>query len=194
MKSICVYCGSSDQVNSEYLKAAAEMGKTIAKRGLQLWYGAGSTGLMGAAANGALEAGGEVIGVIPEMFNTPQLVHLNLTRLEIVGSMHARKERLADQADAFIALPGGFGTFEEFFEILTWAQIGLHQKPVGLLNALSYYDPLLAMVEHARQEGFIYDEHRSLFVCEAEPEALLDALSGYQKPGGLERWLLREDY
>ena len=168
--------------------------KPSRRRGLQLWYGAGSTGLMGAAANGALEAGGEVIGVIPEIFNTPQLVHLSLTRLEIVGSMHARKERLAEQADAFIALPGGYGTFEEFFEILTWAQIGLHQKPVGLFNILNYFDPLLAMVEHARREGFIYDEHRALFSCEDEPEALLDALADYQKPGGLERWLRREDY
>ncbi len=193
MKSICVYCGSSDEINPAYLDAAVEMGRAIARRGLQLWYGAGSTGLMGAVANAALETGGEVIGVIPELFNTPQLAHAKLTRLEVVESMHARKDRLADQAEAFIALPGGYGTFEEFFEILTWAQIGLHQKPVGLLNVLNYYDPLMAMVEHARQEGFIYDEHRALFNCEAEPEALLDALAGYRQPEGLERWLRRED-
>lgn len=193
MKSICVYCGSSDDINPAYLEGADQMGRAIAKRGLQLWYGAGSTGLMGAVANGALGAGGEVIGVIPAMFHTPQLAHTGLTRLEIVESMHQRKERLANQADAFIALPGGFGTFEELFEILTWAQIGLHQKPVGLLNTRNYYDPLVKAVEYARAEGFIYDEHRSLFVCESEPEQLLEKLEHYSIPSGLDRWLTRSD-
>lgn len=169
------------------------MGRAIARRGLQLWFGAGRTGLMGAVADGALEAGGEVVGVIPAMFHTPQLAHTGLTRLEIVESMHQRKQRLANQAQAFIALPGGFGTFEELFEILTWAQIGLHQKPVGLLNTARYYDPLVSMVEHARAEGFIYDEHRSLFVCESEPELLLDKLENYNLPTGLDRWLTRPD-
>lgn len=193
MKSICVYCGSSDQISPAYLEAADQMGKAIARRGLQLWYGAGSTGLMGAVANGALQADGEVIGVIPALFNTPQLAHVALTRLEVVESMHQRKLRLADQADAFVALPGGYGTFEEFFEILTWAQIGLHNKPVGLLNALDYFDPLMTMVEHARQEGFIYDEHRALFTCKCDPGELLDALADFEPPAGLERWLTRED-
>ena len=113
MKSICVYCGSADQVNPQYLEAARQLGAEVARRGYQLWYGAGSTGLMGAVADGALQAGGEVIGVIPELFNTPQLAHTRLTRLEVVGSMHQRKERLANQAGAFVALPGGFGTFED---------------------------------------------------------------------------------
>jgi len=193
MKSICVYCGSSDKINPSYLEGATRMGRAIAQRGLQLWYGAGSTGLMGAVANGSLEAGGEVIGVIPALFHTPQLAHAGLTRLEIVDSMHQRKERLANQAEAFIALPGGFGTFEELFEILTWAQIGLHQKPVGLLNTLRYYDPLVSMVDYARSEGFIYDEHRALFVCEQEPEQLLDKLEQYNTPSGLNRWLTRSD-
>jgi hypothetical protein len=193
MKSICVYCGSSDKINPAYLEGATRMGRAIAQRGLQLWYGAGSTGLMGAVANGSLEAGGEVIGVIPALFHTPQLAHAGLTRLEIVDSMHQRKERLANQAEAFIALPGGFGTFEELFEILTWAQIGLHQKPVGLLNTLRYYDPLVSMVDYARSEGFIYDEHRALFVCEQEPEQLLDKLEQYNTPSGLNRWLTRSD-
>jgi len=193
MKSICVYCGSSDKINPAYLEGASRMGRAIAQRGLQLWYGAGSTGLMGAVANGSLEAGGEVIGVIPALFHTPQLAHAGLTRLEIVDSMHQRKERLANQAEAFIALPGGFGTFEELFEILTWAQIGLHQKPVGLLNTLRYYDPLVSMVDYARSEGFIYDEHRALFVCEQEPEQLLDKLEQYNTPSGLNRWLTRSD-
>ena len=193
MKSICVYCGSSDDINPAYLEGADQMGRAIAKRGLQLWYGAGSTGLMGAVANGALGAGGEVIGVIPAMFHTPQLAHTGLTRLEIVESMHQRKERLANQADAFIALPGGFGTFEELFEILTWAQIGLHQKPVGLLNVMGYFDPLLSMVEHARNEGFIYAEHCTMLIQSDSPDQLLDSLIGYQPPTGLERWLTRED-
>jgi len=193
MKSVCVYCGSSDQVNLAYLEAAARMGKAIAGRGLTLWYGAGSTGLMGAVADGVLQAGGQVIGVIPAMFNTPQLAHNGLSSLEVVDSMHQRKQRLAEQADAFIAAPGGYGTFEELFEILTWSQIGIHNKPIGLFNALGYFDPLVDMIDHARKEGFIYAEHRSLFCCNSEPEALLDALAEYRPPEGLERWLTRED-
>jgi uncharacterized protein (TIGR00730 family) len=193
MKSICVYCGSADNLRPEYLQAASQMGAAIARRGLELWYGAGRTGLMGAVADGALKAGGRVIGVIPEIFNTPMLAHMGLTRLEVVGSMHERKQRLAQAADSFVALPGGYGTFEELFEILTWSQIGLHQKPVGVLNSLGYFDPLLSLVEHARREGFIYDEHRALLSHAGSPEALLEALDGYRPPGGLERWLTRKD-
>ncbi len=193
MKKICVYCGSSDKIPTSYLEAAFQMGQSIAHRGWQLWYGAGSTGLMGAVADGVLRAGGEVVGVIPELFNTPQLAHTHLTRLEVVDSMHQRKQRLAEQADVFVALPGGYGTFEELFEILTWSQIGLHRKPVGLLNTAGYYDPLLSMIEHALHEGFIYDEHRALFACAAEPGDLLDALDNFTLPAGLERWLSRED-
>ena len=193
MESICVYCGSSDKINPEYLSTAYQLGGAIASRGLKLWYGAGSTGLMGAVADGALEAGGEVIGVIPVMFNTPKLAHAGLTRLEVVETIHQRKQRLADQAEAFIALPGGFGTFEELFEILTWAQIGLHQKPVGLLNVRHYFDPLLAMVDHARAEGFIYDEHRALFKNAETAERLLDMLESYSPPQKLDRWLTRDD-
>ena len=168
------------------------MGAAIARRGLTLWYGAGSTGLMGAVANGALQAGGQVIGVIPEIFHTPKLAHFGLTRLEVVASMHARKQRLAEQADAFIALPGGYGTFEELFEILTWSQIGLHQKPVGILNSLGYYDLLISAVENARRQGFIYDEHRALLSCSIDPEELLDLLQNFQMPDGMERWLNRD--
>jgi uncharacterized protein (TIGR00730 family) len=192
MDTICVYCGSSDKMGAEYLDAARQMGKAIAGRGMRLAYGAGCTGMMGAVADGALEAGGEVIGVIPELFATPQLMHTGLTGLEIVDNMHTRKSRLAQLADAFIALPGGYGTFEELFEMLTWAQIGLHRKPIGLLNTLDYFKPLLAMVEHARAEGFMYAEHGELFVCASQSEALLDALAAYQYPDGMERWLRRE--
>ncbi len=193
MKSICVYCGSSDKVPPEYLEAARQMGAAIAGRGLQLWYGAGSTGLMGAVADGALQAGGEVVGVIPELFNTPQLCHGGLTRLEVVASMHVRKARLAEQADGFIALPGGYGTFEEFFEILTWAQIGLHTKPVGLLNTGRYYDPLINLVRHAQQEGFLYPEHLSLYQAAETPGDLLDQMAEYTPPEGLARWVKRDD-
>jgi uncharacterized protein (TIGR00730 family) len=193
MKTVCVYCGSSDKMSDAYLQSARQMGAAIARRGFTLAYGAGCTGMMGAVADGALEAGGEVIGVIPEMFTTPALMHTGLSRLEIVSSMHARKQRLVDISDAFIALPGGYGTFEELFEILTWAQIGLHNKPVGLLNAQHYFNLLLSTIEHARTEGFIYVEHRSLFVCDDQPDGLLDKLVQYQYPQGIEKWLTREE-
>jgi hypothetical protein len=193
IKIICAYAGSSDKMHSDYLEAARQMGRNIAERGISLAYGAGSTGLMGALADGSLEAGGEVIGIIPELFNTPQLMHSRLTRLEIVKTMHQRKARLAEMSDAFIALPGGYGTFEELFEVLTWAQIGLHRKPVGLLNVRNYFDPLLALIDHARREGFIYEEHRQLISADESPDALLDRLENHRHPDGLERWLQRDD-
>lgn len=192
MKAICVYCGSSDRVDPEYVQAAFAMGQAIARRGWQLVYGAGKTGLMGAVADGALAAGGEVIGVIPALFNTPALAHSGLTRLEVTADMHQRKARLIELADALVALPGGYGTFEELFEALTWAQIGLHTKPIGLLNARRYYDPLLSLVDHARLQGMIYAEHQALFVHAEEPEALLSALTQHQSPPGLEAWLSRK--
>ena len=191
MQTICVYCGSSDKMRPSYLQAAFEMGQAIARRGLTLAYGAGCTGMMGAVADGALQAGGQVVGVIPSMFANPTLMHTGLTRLEIVDTMHTRKARLVDISDAFIALPGGYGTFEELFEVLTWAQIGLHRKPVGLLNAESYFDPLLATIDHARTEGFMYAEHRGLFTHAEQPEVLLEALEGFKTPDNLDVWLTR---
>jgi uncharacterized protein (TIGR00730 family) len=191
LSRVCVYCGSSDDVRPEYLEGAAAMGQALARRGLTVIFGGGKTGLMGALADSALAAGGEVIGIIPEDFNTPALAHAHLSQLRVVASMHERKQRMAEIGDAFIALPGGFGTMEELFEILTWAQIGIHAKPVGILNTLGYFGPLLALIEHARAEGFIYDEHRSLLACEADPEALIARLESYLPPQGLERWLTR---
>ncbi len=167
------------------------MGWALAGRGLTLVFGGGRTGMMGALADAALAAGGQVIGVIPEQFNNPTLAHAGLSELQVVGSMHVRKARMVELADAFVALPGGFGTLEELFEILTWAQIGLHDRPVGLLNAEGYFGPLLAQIERARGEGFIYDEHRSLLVCEADPESLLDRVAAYRPPQGLDRWVNR---
>jgi uncharacterized protein (TIGR00730 family) len=193
MKTVCVYCGSSDKLSETYMEAAREMGAVIARRGLILAYGAGRTGMMGAVADGALAEGGEVIGVIPEMFASPVLMHEGLSRLEIVESMHVRKQRLADISDAFVALPGGYGTFEELFEILTWAQIGLHTKPVGILNSQHYFDPLLSVIEQARKEGFMYAEHVSLYVCAEQPDQLLDMMESYEYPQGMEKWVRREE-
>ena len=193
MKTVCVYCGSSDKVDPTYIEAAYDLGKVIASQDMQLVYGAGSTGLMGSVANGCLENGGQVIGVMPEIFNTPKLAHQGLTRLEIVADMHTRKARFAEISDAFIALPGGFGTFEELFETLTWAQIGLHHKPVGLLNIRQYFNPLIAMINQANAEGFIYSEHRDLFTTANNPKLLLEALASHDHPEGLERWLTRDD-
>lgn len=191
MQTICVYCGSADNLAPSYLEGARQFGLLLAQHGLHLVYGAGRTGLMGAVADGVLEGGGQVTGIIPQMFYTPALAHTGLTNLEITPDMHTRKARMAELADAFVALPGGFGTFEELFEILTWAQIGLHRKPIGLLNLNGYYDPLLNLVAQAQREGFIYDEHRALFQVAAQPKALLDALEAYSPPDGLDRWVAR---
>ena len=192
MKQICVYCGSSDKVPKNYLETASELGKLLAARGYTLVYGAGSTGIMGALSQSVIESGGKVWGVIPKMFDTPQLANKNLSRYEVVENIHIRKARMIEISDAFIALPGGYGTLEEFFEVITWAQIGLHQKPIGLLNLEGYYDALLSMVERADSEGFIYGEHKFLFTVASTPHELLDSLSEYKLPEGLERWYKRD--
>lgn len=191
--SICVYCGSSDQVHPRYLQAAADMGAALAARGDSLVFGGGGTGLMGALADAVLEQGGYAVGIIPAFFNTEQLVHAGLNELHVVETMHLRKAAMAERADAFIALPGGFGTFEELFEILTWAQIGLHQKPVGVLNAHGYFEPLLALVEHARSEGFLYSEHRGLLIDAEDPGTLLSKMTAFKTPENLSRWVERDD-
>lgn len=191
IQSICVYCGSADGLNPDYYAAAAEMGRILAQNHIRLVYGAGRTGLMGAVADGALQAGGEVVGVVPALLNTPKLTHAGLTRLEVVDTIHHRKARMCELADALIALPGGYGTLEELFEQLTWAQIGLHQKPIGLLNVRSYFDPLLTLVQHALSEGFIYAEHNVLLVSADRPAALVQMLQAYQPPQVPDRWLNR---
>ena len=192
MEKVCVYCGCSDKIPQVFLDAAYTLGSILANRGLTLIYGAGSTGLMGAVADGAIQAGGEVWGVIPRMFDTPQLAHKGLARYEVVDTIHIRKARLVELSDGFIALPGGFGTLEELFEVITWAQIGLHHKPIGILNTLGYYNPILKMVDQADSLGFIYSEHRQLFTCVEEPEVLLDAMLNHTHPDGLERWVERD--
>ena len=194
VKSVVVYCGSSDESRPVYLEAAGSMGRALVARGLTLIFGGGRTGMMGAVADAALQAGGKVIGIMPRQFDTPVLAHPGLTEMILVDSMHQRKALMAERGDAFVALPGGFGTLEELFEILTWAQIGMHTKPVGVLNAEGYFDPLLALIEHARREGFIYAVHRALLACERTPEALLDRLAAYEPPQGLGRWVDRDGY
>ncbi|MDP1778881.1 MAG: TIGR00730 family Rossman fold protein, partial [Anaerolineales bacterium] len=169
MKSICVFCGSSDSVHSDYKTAAHQMGVMLAQKGIRLIYGGGKTGLMGEVANGAVSAGGEVIGVIIPSMNTPALAHMGLTRMDVAADMHARKARMHELADGYIALPGGFGTWDELFETITWAQTGAHEKPVGMLNVKKYYEPLLAAMDHAVTEGFIFAEHRKSVFCESDP-------------------------
>ena len=193
MESICVFCGSSDAVSPDYLAAARQMGQVLAGRGLRLIYGGGKTGLMGAVADGALETGGEVVGVIIPSMNTEPLAHSGVTRMDVVAGMHARKARMHELSDGYIALPGGFGTFDELFETLTWGQVGEHEKPIGLLNVKNYYAPLLAALEHSVQEGFIFHEHLDALAYESDPEKLLDAMSNHRHPHeAVKRWM-RED-
>lgn len=193
LKTVCVYCGSSDQTDEVYLRAAQAMGEALSERGISLIFGAGKTGMMGRVADAVLDNGGQAIGVIPKIFETPELMHNGLSELLVVDSMHTRKAKMMELADALVALPGGFGTFEELFEALTWSQIGLHQKPIGVLNIDDYFTPLLEMIEHARSQGFIYSEHRQLLISETQPQDLLDRLSSYHPPDGLNRWVHRKE-
>jgi len=193
MNSICVFCGSSDSVHADYLSAARKLGILLAERGLSLVFGGGKTGLMGAVADGALEAGGEVIGIIIPSMNTRALAHDGLTRMDVTPGMHERKARMHELADGYIALPGGFGTFDELFETVTWAQTGAHEKLVGLLNVRNYYAPLLAAMDHAVNEGFVFKEHRNIIFCESDPSKLLGAMAGYDHPHeAVKRWLREE--
>lgn len=176
MQRICVFCGSQAGSNGLYRQVAIDLGRLLARRSYGLVYGGGHVGLMGVIADAVLASGGEVIGVIPESMVARELAHTGVTRLEVVAGMHERKARMAALADAFIALPGGYGTFEELFEVITWAQIGLHRKPIGLLNVAGYFDALRALVEHAITEGFIRDEHRHLLTIADDHATLLDML------------------
>jgi hypothetical protein len=190
-RSICVYCGSADGLATIYLRAAEEMGRVLALAGIRIVYGAGKTGLMGALADSALAAGGEVIGVVPENLNSPVLIHANLSRLEITATMHERKAKMSQLADAFIAMPGGFGTFEELFETLTWVQIGIHRKPVGLLNPGGYFDPLLSLIDHASREGFIFPQHKQLLIDAPFATDLLAKMLRFEQPPDMDRWVNR---
>jgi uncharacterized protein (TIGR00730 family) len=184
-----VFCGSSPGVNPAYMEAAGEVGRLIAHRGLGLVYGGACVGMMGAIADAALEAGAEVIGVIPDALLSKEVAHANLTELRIVSTMHERKALMAELADGFLALPGGCGTFDELFEVITWAQIGIHNKPCGLLNVAGYFDPLIALVEHAVKERFVRHDHRALLLNDNVASRLLDAMMTYKPVTGIKKWM-----
>jgi uncharacterized protein (TIGR00730 family) len=182
LRSLCVFCGSSAGTREVYQQAAQTVGRLLCRRGIELVYGGGRVGLMGLVANACLNEGGRVIGVIPQALADKEVAHTGLTELRIVGSMHERKALMADLSDAFMSLPGGFGTWEEFFEVLTWSQLGIQRKPCGVLNVAGYYDPLLDMADRALSEGFVREVHRDLLLSDADPERLLDRLSSYAVP------------
>lgn len=196
MKRICVFCGSNAGHNPLYRSEAEKVGRLLAARNIELVYGAGNIGLMGAVADACLAAGGTVIGVIPEALMGKEVAgravdHRALSRLEVVDSMHTRKARMAELSDGFIALPGGFGTFEEFCEILTWGQLGFHSKAMGLLNVNGFYDPLLALFDHAVGEGFLRPQNRAMALAETDIEGLLAAMSAYRAEP-VSKWLKEE--
>ena len=196
MKRICVFCGSNAGTNPLYRSAAEALGRLLAARGIELVYGAGNVGLMGIIADACLDAGGTVIGIIPEALMGKEVAgravdHRALTRIEVVDSMHTRKARMAELADGFIALPGGFGTFEEFCEILTWGQLGFHVKPMGLLNVNGFYDPLLAMFDRAVADGFLRPQNRAMALADSEIESLLAQMENYRAEP-VSKWLKEE--
>jgi uncharacterized protein (TIGR00730 family) len=182
LRRVCVFCGSNPGRRPEYVQAAREMGRVLAERGHGLVYGGGKTGLMGVVADTVLAAGGEVLGVIPEALMAREVGHPGLTRLHVVKTMHERKAMMADLCDGFVALPGGFGTFEEFCEVLTWSQLGFHPKPCGLLNVAGYYDTLLALFDHATAEGFVPPAHRTIVIEDTDPARLLDRFATFIPP------------
>jgi uncharacterized protein (TIGR00730 family) len=190
VKRVCVFAGSSAGSRPEYRQAAAELGRVLTARRIGLVYGGARVGLMGILADAVLASGGDVTGVIPSALVAKEVAHDGLTDLRVVGSMHERKAIMADLADGFIALPGGWGTLEEFFEVLTWGQLGLHRKPCGLLNALGFFDGLLAFVGHSVREGFVRPEYRSLIAIADSPAALLDRLAA-TRPPVVEKWIDR---
>lgn len=188
MKRVCVYCGSSPGDRPLYAEVARALGRRLAERGLGLVYGGGHVGLMGIIADAALAAGGEVVGVIPQRLVDAEVAHHGLSRLEVVTSMHERKARMAELADAFIALPGGFGTLDELFEILTWAQLGLHGKPCGLLDVEGYFTALVAWADQAVAAGFVRPRHRELLMTDDDCDRLLDRLLAH-KPVAVSKWV-----
>jgi uncharacterized protein (TIGR00730 family) len=180
MRAVCVFCGSSNGRRPEYLEAATTLGSYLAQTGIAVVYGGASVGLMGAVADAALAAGGEVTGVIPRHLSERELAHPGLTTLHVTESMHERKALMADLSDGFAALPGGFGTLEELAEVTTWSQLGLHSKPVGLLDVGGFYQPLLAFVDQMVAEGFVPEAHRKLLVASTNPAELLERMAGWE--------------
>ncbi|MFW6413108.1 MAG: TIGR00730 family Rossman fold protein [Oceanicaulis sp.] len=183
LESICVYCGSNTGAAPSYVDAARAMGRTLAERGVRLVYGGGQVGLMGVVADACLEAGGRVVGVIPNFLHQKEVAHPRVDDMRIVTSMHERKLMMAEESDAFVAMPGGLGTMEELFEVWTWSQLGRHEKPVGVLNVNGYYDGLMDFLDHMRGEGFVEAKHRGMLKCAETPDAIVDALEAYEFPG-----------
>lgn len=183
MKRIAVFCGSSEGASSIYMEHARLLGKELANRQLELVYGGSCLGLMGAVATSMLEAGGKVIGVLPEFLQAKEIAHPNLTELILVKTMHERKAKMMELADGFITLPGGAGTMEEFFEIFTWTQLGLHKKPIGILNIHHYYDPLVHLIHHMADTAFLQEQYRNIAIVDADPISLLNQFYTYQSPG-----------
>ncbi len=192
MKSVCVFCGSHPGDDPAYEGAARALGETLAEARIELVYGGGHVGLMGAVANAALTAGGEVTGVMPKALVEREIAHLGLTRLHVVSSMHERKAMMSELSEGFVALPGGTGTLEEFFEVLTWAQLGEHGKPCGLLNVAGYYDPLITVFDRMVDRGFLSKAHRAMILVETEPVALLERFE-YYSPPKTAKWIDRSE-
>ena len=190
MKSICVFCGSSTGDDPAFADAARLMGAALIERNCTLVYGGGSVGLMGVLADAVLAAGGHVVGVIPRLLWEREVGHRGLTDLRIVETMHERKALMAELSDGFIAMPGGIGTFEEFFEVWTWAQLGVHRKPCALLNTAGYYDPMLAMIDTMIRRRFLKPEYREMVLVESEPAVLLSRIESYQAPN-VSKWIDR---
>ena len=192
IRRICVFCGSNKGASGDYVDAARALGTLFAKEGIALVYGGGSVGLMGELADSVLASGGEVIGVIPHALWAREVGHRGLTDLRIVDTMHERKAMMADLSDAFIALPGGLGTLEEIFEVWTWAQLGLHQKPLGFLDVNGYYAPLMQFLDRAVRERFVKEEHRTVAMVSSDAEALLRRFDAWQPPR-VEKWITRDE-
>lgn len=190
MKRVCVFCGSRPGVGEVYVDAAVQLGRLLASRGIELVYGGGNVGLMGILADAVMEAGGRVIGVMPDFLVRKEIAHQGITSLEIVTTMHERKQRMAELSDGFVALPGGFGTLDELCEVLTWAQLGIHAKPCALLNVDGFFDPFVDFLAHAARQGFIKPLHLEMLLCDRNPAALLARMQAFQ-PVYSDKWARR---
>jgi uncharacterized protein (TIGR00730 family) len=191
LSSVAIYCGSNSGADPAFAEAAASLGRLLAGRGVRLVYGGGHVGLMGAVADGVLGSGGEAHGVITRALEAREIAHPGLTSLRVVETMHERKAAMSDAADAFVMLPGGFGTFDEFFEALSWTQLGIHAKPCGILDVAGFYDPLRALVDGAVASGFVHPAHRDMVIIDSDPARLLDRLAAWTPVTGVSKWLDR---
>ncbi|PLW77002.1 TIGR00730 family Rossman fold protein [Cohaesibacter celericrescens] len=192
MKSICVFCGSSWGRRKEYENAAIALSQEIARRGYRLVYGGSSVGLMGACADAALAAGGEVVGILPHSLKRKEIDHAGLTELHVVDSMHERKAKMVEVSDGFISLPGGAGTMDEMFEVWTWAMLGWHNKPSALMNVEGYYDDLIRFLDKTSQEDFVKQPHRDMLIVDTDASSLLDQMEAYKAPENIAKWIQKE--